>query len=208
MIKPSFLELWWSWSISFSIHVVFVPCLFLKFQIVRNSDLYLAFYGSLWNCQREYALVKLCQPLVSASWNDLKTCVTYWPNLGWCSTSLTKTEAKTALLTSDFHYKPPVYPNVHSGWDKKDLMGQLHHLGRDVPAPLESCEQWCSHRCSLLIWLWKAAAAFSFSALLVSIRYLRAAITNACQYFPLLSSSCHGPKQCGTVWAAPCEPSV
>lgn len=151
MINPSALELCWSWSEYLSFDPCgFVPCLFLKFQISRNSDLYLAFYGSLWNCQHEYTLVKLSQPLVTASWNDLKTCVTYWPNLGWCSTSLTKTGARTALLTSDFHYKPPVDPNVHSGWDKKDLMGQLHHLGGDVPAPLESCEQWCSHHCSLL----------------------------------------------------------
>lgn len=127
-------------SISLSIYVVLYLAYSFKFQIGRNSDLYLAFYGSLWNCQREYPLVKLSQPLVTASWNDLKTCVTYWPNLGWCSTSLTKTGARTALLTSDFHYKPPVDPNVHSGWDKKDLMGQLHHLGGDVPAALESCE--------------------------------------------------------------------
>lgn len=60
----------------------------------------------------------LNQPLVTASWNDLKTCVTFWPNLGWCSTSLTRTEARTALMTSDFHYKPAVDPNVHSGWDR------------------------------------------------------------------------------------------
>lgn len=60
----------------------------------------------------------LNQPLVTAGWNDLKTCVTFWPNLGWCSTSLIRTEARTALMTSDFHYKPAVDPNVHSGWDR------------------------------------------------------------------------------------------
>ena len=58
-------------------------------------------------------------PLVTASWNDLKTCVTFWPNLGWCSTSLTRTEARTALMTWDFHYNPSVDPNVHSGWDRE-----------------------------------------------------------------------------------------
>lgn len=58
------------------------------------------------------------QPLVTSSWNDLKTCVTFWPNLGWCSTSLTRTKARTALMTSDFHYEPAVGPNVHSGWDR------------------------------------------------------------------------------------------
>lgn len=60
----------------------------------------------------------LNQPLVTASWNDLKTCVTFWPNLGWCSTSLTRTEARTVLMTSDFHYKPAVDPGEHSGWDR------------------------------------------------------------------------------------------
>lgn len=60
----------------------------------------------------------LNQPLVTASWNNLKTCVTFWPNLGWCSTSLTRTEARTALVTSDFHYEPAVGPNVHLGWDR------------------------------------------------------------------------------------------
>lgn len=152
----------------------------------------------------------LNQPLVTASWNDLKTCVTFWPNLGWCSTSLTRTEARTALMTSDFHYKPAVDPGEHSGWDR-GWTGQLHHLGRNMLVLLGSCEQWCSHRCSLLICCWNAAAALSsLSPLLTNISYLRAAFASIRHGFPWLSSSCHGAEECDTVTALrkPCITTV
>lgn len=102
----------------------------------------------------------LSQPLVTASWKDLKTCVTFWPNLGWCSTSLTRTEARTALMIQTFimsQLQALMYTQVGT----EDVVGQLHHLSRNVLPPRGSIEKWCSQGCFLL-WHWKAVGTSPF----------------------------------------------
>lgn len=135
----------------------------------------------------------LNQPLVTASWNDLKTCVTFWPNLGWYST---RTEARTALMTSDFHYKPAVAPNVHSGWDR-GCDGSAAPLGQEC-----ACSQgirWAVVFSGLLFALaLKSSGHFSFSPRLLSTSHLGAVLASICHGFPLLPSSPLGPEQCDT----------
>lgn len=140
----------------------------------------------------------LNQPLVTASWNDLKTCVTLWPNLGWCSMSLTRTKARTALMTSDFHYKPAVDPNVHLGWDG-EYNGSAALFGQECACSLGAHWAVKFSRCSLLTWHWKAVTVCSFSPLLMTISYVRAVCASNCCDFPLLSSSHQGTEWCDAV---------
>lgn len=144
----------------------------------------------------------LNQPLVTTSWNNLKTCVTFWPNLGWCSTSLTRTEARTALMTSDFHYEPAVGSNVHPGWDR-GCSGSAAPFGQECASSQRI--HWEMMFSGLLFALaLKSSGHFSFSPLLLGTSHVGAVLASSCHGFPLLPSSPHGPV---SHWAAPWESS-